>query len=212
MTQRSSSPDTYVGDYFTLSFMKGDKEEIAQLDGQDVRLVGFNNKLKLILPHQLNALNKRTGVYRVLGDPLVRTQNNNLVSIPMVNLIPHDFRFSDNLPKNKFYIQELRKKYFISELPHIPYNVGDKVLVSQHSTINNDFVSEVLDIVLKGIYIRLLMCPEDKIIEVPVDKVIDVIEHSSMSDMDYLGASYRASELIQRKRVARLWDQIVDEP
>ena len=143
INDKEHDPYTYVGDYFTLSFMKGDKSPVAAYNGLRGRLLGFNRRIKPVMSHEVNGLVKEPGLYEILGDPLLRLEIDRVVNIPIINLTPENYRFTDSLPKNQLFLAESRKHKFISELPFIPYNIGDKVLISQHSRYQTDFVSEI---------------------------------------------------------------------
>lgn len=195
--------NTYVGDYFNLSFLKSDDTPLKIYDGYRVKLLGFKKAVKAVLPHQVNNLTKEPGFYETIGNPLLKLDGGNVIELPMLNLVPQDYRFTDRLIKNQLYLDEIRKFKYVAELPHIPYNIGDKVLVSHHGLFKDDFISEILDITFKGHGVFYVVCPNDQVVEIQYKTIIDVIEQGELSELDRLGRLHRCYEGLSRGRISR---------
>lgn len=194
---------TYVGDFFNLSFLKGDDNTLVAFEGYRCKLLGFKREIKPFLNHHLNALVRYPGFYEVIGDPIVKLEDSRVAQIPLINLVPEGYKFTDRLLKNSLYIAETRKHKFLGELPHIAYNIGDKVLVSAHGKIREDFVSEILDIVLKGTGVFYTLSPDDEIQEIRFDRIIDVIEYGELTELERLGKLHRCYESLSKHRISR---------
>lgn len=203
MSFPKDNSDTYVGDYFSLNFLRGDDNPLMPYNGYRCRLLGFKSDVKPFLSHQLNAIVRRPGFYEVLSDPLVKLENDNVVKVPLLNLTPEGYRFTDRLLKNHLYLQEKRKHKFVGELPAIPYNIGDKVLIGGHGQWVDDFISEILDITLKGTGVFYTVSPTDEIQEIRFDRIIDVIEYGELSELERLGKLYRCYESLSDRRISR---------
>lgn len=201
MQSRVGNPETYVGDTFTLNFMKGDKSPVATYNGLKGTLIGFKPRVIPIMPHEVNAVVTEPGIYTTIGDPLIRLEVGAVVEVPMYNLIPVGFNFADRLPKNIHYLEETKKWRFVSELPHTPYNIGDKVLISQHSIYLTDFVSEILDVSFKGTGVYYVICPSDEVEEIRSDKIIDVVQRGEISEIEKLGLILKRTEPTIKQRL-----------
>ena len=195
MHQYPHNPGSYVGDYFILNFMPGDRSFLSTYNGLRGQLLGFKKKLRPVMPHDTNGLFKEPGLYEVLGDPLIRLEIDRLVEVPLLNLIPEEFKFSDRLLKNQLFLDEARRYKYICELPFIPYNIGDTVLISQHARYDNDFISEILDISFKGTGVYYVICPDNKVDEIRVDKIIDIVQRGEISEIERLGLQLKRTEL-----------------
>src|SRR5574343_20362 len=141
-------PETYVGDNFTLAFLRGDQDPLRRYDGYQCKLIGFTHKVIPVLRHQTNQYAKQPGLYQVLGDPVVKLETDLVVKLPLLNLSPIGYAFEDRIEKNLNYQRELKKYRFINELPDIRYNIGDKVLIAKHGQLYDDLISHVVDIVI----------------------------------------------------------------
>jgi hypothetical protein len=192
--------DSYVGDYFTLNFLKGDKD-LSVLNDQRVLLLGFKKAIKPIFQHQVNVLTKVPGFYETLGDPLVKLDTGLVIQVPFINLIPENYRFTDRLNKNDLYLKEIRKFKFVADLPNIPYNIGDRVLVAEHELVNEDFISEIFDINIRNMRVYYLVSPGDKVLEVRSNTVIDIIDRGSLTELDRLGSLYRPYKTLPKARL-----------
>lgn len=200
---KSNDPNSYVGDHFTLNFLRGDDNPLKQYNNTRVRLLGFHKSVKAIFAHEVNALVTEPGFYETLGDPLVKLENGKNVAVAMLNLVPEDYRFSDNLPKNDLYIREKRIYRFVAPLPHIPYNIGDTVLIGGRRGYELDFISLVHDIrfMQAGIYFTVENASE--IVNIKMERIIDVIEHGELSELDRLGLLLKRSENLLERRISR---------
>lgn len=198
-----NDPNSYVGDHFTLNFLKGDDNPLVRFNNTRVRLLGFHKRIKVVFAHEVNAITKEPGFYETLGDPLVKLENGRNVSVSMLNLIPEGYRLTDNLLKNDLYIREKRIYRFISPLPHVPYNIGDKVLIGANRPHNTDFISIIHDIrfLQSGIYVTVEN--NEKPLDVRMSCVIDVIEHGELSELDRLGMLLKRSENLLDRRISR---------
>lgn len=203
MSREDVNNDSYVGDYFTLSFIRSEAETLRYLEGQRGKLIGFKSAIKSILPHQVTAFTPYTGFYQTIGDPVLRLDMGNIVQVPIINLVPEGYRFTDRLLKNQKYREEVRRYKYLCELPPIPYNIGDKVLVAGYGTSPEDFVSEILDISFRGNTVFYLFSPKDEIIATPSSRVIDVIEHGELSELERLGKLHQCYESLAKKRISR---------
>lgn len=203
MQTQSLYSDTYVGDTFTITVMRADKGPLRAFDGLTCKLIGFNKIVKSILSHEINANVPEPGFYETIGDPVVRVETGHIIEIPLMNLVPINYRFTDRLPKNHIYLQAKRKHRFVGNLPLIPYNIGDRVLVSHHGIHKEDFVTEILDVTIKGGFVFFIISPSDKVEEIRYDRVIDVIEHGELTELERLGKLHRCHESFSNRRVSR---------
>lgn len=204
--------DSYVGDYFTLSFLNSEKD-LSVLNDQRVLLLGFKKAIKPIFQHQVNVLTKVPGFYETLGDPLVKLDTGTVIQVPFINLIPENYRFTDRLTKNDLYLKEIRKFKFVAELPNVAYNIGDKVLVAEHELVSKDFISEIYDIKIRDMRVYYLVSPGDKVLEVRSNTIIDIIDRGSLTELDRLGSLYRPSKTLPKARLIQFnYDGIDYEP
>ena len=193
---------TYVGDYFTLSFSNWDDSEYKKYNGEVVKLLGFKPKIKTVFPHEVNRMTPQPGYYQVIGDPVVKHNVHGFFQVPIINLVPCNYRFTDSLPKNYNYIQETRKFTYLGPLPHIPYNIGDKVLVGAHYPFDDDFFSQIMDVQIRAVGIFFLMEYKEDVVAIQNDKIIDVLEHGEFSDIERFGMLQKTYEALNGKRIS----------
>lgn len=194
---------TYVGDDFTLSFLKAEKNPLGYLEGEQCKLIGFKKDIKVVLNHQVNAITRDPGFYETLGDPLVRLGNSNIIRVALLNLVPIGYSFNDRNPKNTAYLRERKRHRFIRELPLIPYNIGDKILIAQHQSLYDDIVSEILDIEILPSGVFYLIENNDAAQAIRSDKVISLIERGELSELERMGNYFRAYELMKGRTASR---------
>lgn len=197
----ANDPSTYVGDHFTLNFLKGDDNPLVKYNHSRVRMLGFKKRIKTVFPHEVNALTKEPGFYETLGNPLVKLENGKNVEVSMLNLVPEGYRLTDNLLKNDLYLRQKRVFRFLCPLPHVPYNIGDKVLIGAHRNYRSDFISIIHDIrfMQSGIYV--VVEDDSDARDVKLEYVIDVIEHGELSELDRLGMLLKRSENLLDRRI-----------
>lgn len=180
--KRYRQPETYVGDDFLLSFIRADKDPLSIYDGYQGKLIGFNNKVVPILRHQINRYTKEPGIYKTLGDPILKLETGSLVKVPILNLSPIGYSFEDRIEKNINYQNEIKKFVYLQGLPFISYNIGDKVLVAKHGRLSRDLQSHIVDIVVAGRGIRYVIYQDDTLLEIPSEYIIDVLELGEYSE------------------------------
>ncbi len=199
--------DTYVGDMFNISVLRADKDSLKVFDGLSCKVIGFKKEIKPIMLHEINANTPIPGFYETLGNPVVRVETGHITEIPMLHLSPIGYRFTDNLLKNSLYLQARRKHKFISPLPSISFNIGDIVLVASHQEFLRDFLSEIIDIKIKSIGVYYIVSPSDNISEeiqeIRYDKIIDVIEHGELTELERLGKLHRCYESLSNRHLSR---------
>jgi hypothetical protein len=175
---------TYIGDEFTLAFMKGDDDRLATLSGEKGVLVGFVKKTRYVMEHQVGPQTPQPGVYTCLGDAVLRLGSGQIIRTPLVNLEPTGYSFDDYNIKNFNYMQEVVKHSYLGPLPHVPYNYGDRVIVAQHGRLSDDVLGTIVDTLFKGTQIFYLIDLGDDTIEVAKEKIIDVLELGDFSEPD----------------------------
>lgn len=202
MDSNSLYSETYVGDYFTLNFSSWDENKLRKYNGDVVKHMGFVKAVKPVFSHLTNTLTPEPGFYESIGDAVVKHVTLGILKVPMINLSPCDYRFTDNLVKNYLYFQEIRKFKYLSPLPQIQYDVGDKVLIGAHRNYDDDFFSDILDIDLKRIGVYYVVEYNQNIVEVRSDKIIDVMKHGEYSEIRQLHSLSKNYEHIRNRRLS----------
>jgi len=197
LTSKKPNQQTYIGDEFILTFIKGDKDPLSVMSGQKALLIGFVKTTKYVMEHQTCTETPKAGVYTCLGDAVLRLDSGQIVRTSLMNLEPIGYSFDDYNQKNFNYMQEVIKHNYLGPLPYLPYNYGDKVLVAKHGRLNDDVVGVIVDTVFKGSQVFYLVeCGEDTI-EVAKGKIIDALE---------LGDYAEQSRYLQQMKV---FDQVM---
>lgn len=197
-------PDTYVGDDFLLSFIKADKDPLSIYNGYQGKLIGFNNKIVPILRHQTNLYARQPGIYKTLGDPVLKLETGTVVKLPILNLTPLGYSFEDRIEKNINYQNELKKFVYLQDLPFISYNIGDKVLVAKHGRLNHDLQSHIVDIAITARGVRYVVYEEDLLREIPSEYIIDVLELGEFSEHERELKQMRTIEKMINRRCSGL--------
>lgn len=193
--------ETYVGDDFTLTFSSWDDHPRRRLNGEAVKLLGFNNKVKIILPHMVSYQIPEPGFYRTLGDPVVKHDYHGHFPVPLINLAPEGYRFTDNIPKNRNYLNEIRKLHFLKPLPSIAYNIGDKILVAAHGRFKDDFFSQILDVAVGVTDVHYIIEHEGRTISISESVIIDALDRGEFSDLERFGILQRSTDRFVQRRI-----------
>lgn len=191
---------TYVGDTFTLSFLKAEDLHVKALDTEECVLVGFKKEIRAILNHQVNALTPVPGFYMTLGDPVVRLSNGHILHVPLLNLVPTGYSFNDVNLKNANYRQAKRSFLYLRDLPSIPYNIGDKVLISNGHSEQDDAIVEILDIEVLPRGLNFIVEINGTFSTIPLCRIISLMEPGNLTELERIGKCYRRVELMREDR------------
>lgn len=186
MTEQEAVNDTYVGDYFTYKPLINTEETISltAYKGMRCKLLGFKPRLEIVAPHRVNATFLKPGIYKTIGNPLVRFDSGRVFEVCLDELEPEGYSFDDSSNmKNVLYVNECSKYIRIADLPHTNYNVNDKVLVAKHNGFSKDFLGEIIDIVYYVNGVSYLVVCGDDVIEVQERFIIDAIEKGDYSQL-----------------------------
>jgi hypothetical protein len=179
---RKQDNATYVGDVFTIRYPRIPKEEVPVYDGMTCKLMGFKPQVAYALPHIPHLQHLEPGVYRHIGDPVVKLETGKVIELPLMYLQPHGYTWEDEIDKNYRYYNELTKFQWMGDLPPIKCNVGDKILVAKHGVLDNDVVALVDDVSIQGTRVVIGIEHEDDLLVVPQSEIIDVLELGQYSE------------------------------
>jgi hypothetical protein len=194
--------NTYVGDLFTVSFPKYDKDPLAVLNGQECELIGFRANLQHIFPHRASIMDVGPGIYSTFGNPLVRLETNRIVEMPMSNLVPHGYRFDDmRFVKNRHYRDASDRLRFVGPLPYA-HNVGDVALVAKHHGVKDDFAAPILDVDFHNGGVVYAVEYEDRLKVIRSEMVIDLLELGHYTEEERYWLQMKTLERIMPSRRA----------